>query len=73
MKDLELLPLSERMGRIIWRVLGIQPVLMGDTEKMPLASAKVQFDLSNSHLLEPILELLGKHQLIPSRGPHAIM
>ncbi len=58
MKDLELLPLSERMGRIIWRVLGIQPVLMGDTEKMPLASAKVQFDLSNSHLLEPILELL---------------
>ena len=58
MKDLELLQVVDTMRRAIWRVFGVQPVELGDTNGVPRASAEVQVDVSSSHLITPILEII---------------
>lgn len=67
-KELSMRELVEDIRRSIYRVFGVQPVEMGMTEGMPRATAHVQLDVSTSHLVTPILELLQakiNHQIIP--------
>jgi hypothetical protein len=58
-RDLQLSELADPIRRAIWRVFGVMPVEQGATEGMPRATARVQLDVSSSHLLEPIMELLA--------------
>ena len=57
-KDLELLRVVEEMRRSIWRVFGVLPVELGDSSGVPRAAAEIQMDVSSSHLISPILELI---------------
>ena len=57
-KELTMLEVVEAMRRMIWRVFGVMPVEMGATDQMPRATAMVQMDVSSSHLITPILELI---------------
>jgi len=57
-KELTMLDVVEAMRRMIWRVFGVMPVEMGATDQMPRATAIVQMDVSSSHLITPILELI---------------
>lgn len=56
--DTAVLPLSQEIRRAVWRVFGVMPVEMGQTEATPRATAQVQLDAGSSHLLVPILLLL---------------
>lgn len=56
--ELQMAELLMEIRRTIWRVIGVMPVAMGDTESTPRATAEVQLDASHSHLIGPILELL---------------
>lgn len=56
--DTAVLPLSQEIRRAVWRVFGVMPVEMGQTEATPRATAQVQLDAGASHLLMPILLLL---------------
>ena len=67
-KDLELRGVVDAIRRIIWRVFGVTPVELGETEGIPRASAEVQMDVASSHLITPILELIQARvnaQIIP--------
>ena len=57
-KDLDLKDVLKEIKRDIWRAFGCQPVIMGDTEATPRATAEVQDDLGDSQLIRPILEQL---------------
>lgn len=57
-KDLEMLKVVEAMRRAIWRVFGVMPVELGETDGVPRAHAEVQVDVSSSHLITPMLELV---------------
>ena len=57
-KDLELMSVVEQMRRAIWRTFGVMPVELGETTGVPRAAAEIQMDVSSSHLISPILELL---------------
>ena len=57
-KDLQLLEVVDTIRRIIWRVFGVQPVELGESEGVTRATAHVQLDVSSSHLITPILELV---------------
>ena len=57
-KELTMLEVVEATRRMIWRVFGVMPVEMGATDQMPRATAMVQMDVSSSHLITPILELI---------------
>jgi hypothetical protein len=57
-KELTMLEVVESMRRMVWRVFGVMPVEMGSTDQMPRATAMVQMDVSSSHLITPILELI---------------
>jgi hypothetical protein len=57
-RDLQVAELMKEVRRAIWRVIGMMPVTMGDTERTPRATAEVQLDASQSHLINPILELV---------------
>ena len=57
-KDLEMREIVDSMRRTIWRVFGVTPVELGDTDGVPRAAAEVQMDVASSHLITPILELL---------------
>jgi len=57
-KDVQLLEVVDQMRRAIWRVFGVMPVELGVGDSTPRALAEVQVDVSSSHLIAPILELL---------------
>ena len=57
-KDLEFETLVEQVRRVVWRVFGVMPVEMGASDEMPRATAQVQIDVSSSHLVTPMLEML---------------
>lgn len=57
-KDLSMIEVVREIRRTIWRIFGVLPVEMGDTQDMPRAVGQVQLDVSSSHLVEPILDLL---------------
>lgn len=57
-KEIGMAEVVEAIRRTIWRIFGVFPVEMGATDGLPRATAEVQLDASNSHLLTPILELL---------------
>jgi len=68
-KDLSMAEIIHDIRKVVYRVFGIMPVEMGMTDGMPKATASVQMDVSTSHLVTPILELLqGKinAQIIPA-------
>lgn len=56
-KELDLKELVHEVRRVVWRVFGIKPVTMGDTEATPRATAEVQEDIENSGLIRPFLEV----------------
>ena len=58
MRDLEMVQIVDRMRHVIWRVFGVSPVELGESSGMPRASAEVQMDVSSSHLISPILEMI---------------
>jgi hypothetical protein len=57
-RDLQIAEHTPEIKRTIWRIFGVMPVEMGETDGMPRATAQVQLDVSGSHLILPILELL---------------
>ena len=57
-KDLSLIDVVREVRRTIWRIFGVMPIEMGDSQDMPRAVGQVQLDVSSSHLVEPILDLL---------------
>lgn len=68
-KDLSMREIIDDIRRTIFRVFGVMPVEMGLTADMPRATATVQIDVSSSHLVTPILELLQAKintQIIPA-------
>lgn len=58
-KDLSMVEVVDQIRRTVWRVFGVQPVEMGATDGVNRATAEVQVDVSSSHLVTPILELLA--------------
>ena len=71
-KELTMLEVVEAMRRMVWRVFGVMPVEMGATDQMPRATAMVQMDVSSSHLITPILELIQakfNSEIIPRMIP----
>lgn len=58
LKDLDMVPLTRQVQRTIWRVFGVQPIEMGDDTSSNRATATVQFEVGDSHLLTPIYEHL---------------
>lgn len=57
-KDLQYQQIIKEIVRRIWRLFGVKPVAMGDTEATPRATAEVQVDAQDSGLITPILELI---------------
>lgn len=56
LRDTQMREIMNDVRRAIFRVYGVQPVEMGMTEAMPLATAKVQLEVGSSHLVQPLLE-----------------
>lgn len=56
-KELDMKDLVHQVRRVVWRVFGVKPVTMGDTESTPRATAEVQVDAQDSGLIRPFLEL----------------
>jgi hypothetical protein len=57
-KDVDFVNVVAQVRRTIWRVFGVMPVEMGASEDIPRAVGQVQLDVSTSHLIGPILELV---------------
>lgn len=58
-KDVQMFEVIDAIRRTCWRVFGVLPVEMGATDGVNRATAEVQVDVSASHLVTPILELLA--------------
>jgi hypothetical protein len=58
LKDVQLLEVVGELRRTIWRVFGVQPVELGESDGINRATAQVQMDVASSHLIGPILELV---------------
>jgi|TARA_Y100000289_G_scaffold14595_1_gene13687 HK97 family phage portal protein len=68
-RELDMRAIVDDIRRTIYRTFGVMPVEMGMTESMPRATAAVQMDVSSSHLVTPILEILQAKinaQIIPN-------
>ena len=57
-KDVDFVNVISNVRQTIWRVFGVMPVEMGMTSDMPRSVGQVQLDVSSSHLINPILELI---------------
>ncbi len=57
-KDVDFVNVVQNVRQTIWRVFGVMPVEMGMTSDMPRSVGQVQLDVSTSHLINPILELI---------------
>lgn len=57
-KDVDFVNVINQVRRTIWRVFGVMPVEMGASEDIPRNLGQVQLDVSASHLITPILELI---------------
>ena len=55
----EMKSIVDEARRAIWRTFGIMPIEAGVTDNTPRAVGEVMAEMSNSHLLRPILELLA--------------
>lgn len=58
-KDLDLASLTHAYRRTVWRVFGVKPITMGDSEATPKATAEVQVTAEGSGLIRPILDLIA--------------
>lgn len=57
-KDLDMKDLVHEVRRTVWRVFGVKPITMGDSEATPRATAEVQVEAEDSGLIQPIIELV---------------
>lgn len=57
-KDVDFVNVVDKVRRTIWRVFGVLPVEMGSSEDIPRAVGQVQLEVSASHLINPLLELI---------------
>lgn len=57
-KDVDFVNVINEVKRTIWRVFGVLPIEMGASEDLPRSVGQVQLDVSTSHLINPILELI---------------
>lgn len=55
----EMKALVDEARRAIWRTFGVMPIEAGVSDNTPRAVGEVMAEMSNSHLLQPILELLA--------------
>lgn len=72
LKDVQLLEVVDTLRHTIWRVFGVQPVELGESENINRATAHVQLDVASSHLIGPILELVQARinaQVVPRLLP----
>lgn len=60
MKDLDWMPNVKETRKTIWRLFGVSPVTMGETDNVPRASAEVQVDETSNRLIGPLEERLAK-------------
>jgi len=60
-KDLDMAGLVKEIRRTCWRLFGVKPITMGDSEATPRATAEVQVEAQDSGLIRPIIELLQAH------------
>ena len=58
-KDIEMRELIDDLRRAVYRTFGVMPVEMGLTDGMPRSTANAQLDVSSSHLVTPMLELVA--------------
>lgn len=58
LKDVDFVPVVKEIRRTIWRLFGVMPVEMGESEALPRAVGEVQLEVGSSHLINPILELI---------------
>lgn len=58
-KDIEMRDLIDDLRRAVFRTFGVMPVEMGLTDGMPRSTANAQLDVSSSHLVQPMLELIA--------------
>ena len=68
-KDIQMAEVIDQLRRTIYRTFGVMPIEMGMTQGMPKSTATVQMDVSSSHLVTPILELIQAKinaQIIPA-------
>lgn len=57
-KDVDFVNVVMQIRRTIWRVFGVLPIEMGDTQDVPRSVGRVQLEVGASHLIGPILELI---------------
>ena len=60
-REMQTAELMTKIERVIYRNFGITPVQMGQTEKVPRASAEVQLEISRSKMVAPLVNLLNFH------------
>lgn len=69
-REQQVAELVKQIRRAIWRVFGVMPVEMGETDATPRATAEVQVDAGSSHLITPLLDLLEtkiNREVLPRR------
>ena len=67
-KELTMQEAMDQVRRTIWRVFGVAPIEMGETDAAPRAQAEVQVSVASSHLIIPLLEMIGgfvNNQILP--------
>ena len=57
-KEVDHVNVIDQVRRTIWRTFGVLPVEMGATDGIPRSVGQVQLDVSSSHLIGPILEMI---------------
>lgn len=70
-REMQTAELLTRIERIVYRNFGITPVEMGQTEKVPRASAEVQLQVSEDRMISPIINAINfvfNQDIVPALG-----
>lgn len=73
-REQQVAELVKQIRRAIWRMFGVMPVEMGETDATPRATAEVQVDAGSSHLITPLLDLLEtkiNREVLPRRTEYS--
>lgn len=72
-REMQLAELMNRIQRIVFQAFGVMPAAMGETQDVNKAVAETQERIEQSHLIEPLMNLLTyifNTELLPDIGPH---
>ena len=70
-REMQTAELLTRIERIVYRNFGITPVEMGQTEKVPRASAEVQLQVSEDRMMSPVMNAINfafNQDVVPALG-----